>query len=230
MDQLRQLKLALDTSQTSGSIALWNAGRVVYSAFFDISITHSETLMPQVDHALRFCGFTPGDLKSIYLTIGPGSFTGLRIGLATAKGIAYGLKIPLVAFSTLQLCALQRFQCGRKVLAVLDAKMKELYAALYDEQLRELVPPQICKPEDILAWDVAGAYLLGSGAGIVRSLPEEEKSGLIPVPDSPVCASGLFTLAELFPAPEAYDFKQLAELEPQYLRESTAQIRKKTKP
>jgi tRNA threonylcarbamoyladenosine biosynthesis protein TsaB len=221
------LKLALDTSQTSGSVALWSSGRVIYSAYFDISITHSETLMPQVDHALKFCGFTPSDIEELLLTIGPGSFTGLRIGLATAKGIAYGQKIPVQTFGTLQLCALQRHQCGRNILAVLDAKMKEVYAALYDEDLRELQPPQVCAPERILDWDLHDPYLLGSGIHLLKPLLNDHQTGTVPVRGQAPNAAGLFTLAELFPQAETYDFNQLAELEPQYLRESTAQVRGK---
>ena len=219
------MKLALDSSQTSGSIALWNAGRVVYSCSFDISITHSETLMPQVDAALKFCGFQPQDIQAVLLTLGPGSFTGLRIGLASAKGIAYGLRVPLLAFSTLQLCALQRFGCGRKILAVLDAKMKEVYAALYDERLREIVPPCVCPPEDLLGWNLKESYLVGSGAGLLTPLLESAKISFHSVPGQALNAAGLFILAEFFPQEERFDLERLIELEPLYLRESTAQVR-----
>jgi len=218
------LKLALDTTQTSGSLALWKAGSVVYSAWFNISITHSETLMPQIDHALAFCGCKPSDLKTLLLAIGPGSFTGLRIGLATAKGIAFGLKIPLLAFNSLQMLAWYRYNCGRKILAVIDAKMKEVYAALYDENLGELNPPQVCSPEQISGWDLENAFLLGSGAPLVEPLLRERGIGFTPVPHQVFTASALFGLAELFPQTETYDFEQLAKLEPLYLRDSTAQV------
>lgn len=221
------MKLALDSSQNSGSIALWDSGRVVYSAYFSISVTHSETLMPQVDAAMRVCGRSPSDLKAVLLTIGPGSFTGLRIGLATAKGIAFGLQIPLQTFSTLQLAALERYHCGRNILVVMDARMKEIYAALYDEQLRELRPPQVCVPEDVCGWGLEDCYLTGSCASLVRPLLEQRNISVIPVPETPLQAAGLFTLAEMFPQPEIYDFQSLAELEPEYLRESTAQVRKR---
>lgn len=220
------MKLALDTSQNSGSIALWNSGRVLYSACFDISITHSETLMPQVDAALTFCGFKPADISAVYLANGPGSFTGLRIGLATAKGIAFGLKIPLRAFSTLQLEALCRYRCGRKVLAVVDAKMREVYAALYDEELNVLEGPAVLAPEELLNWDLSGAYLTGSSSKLLKPSLEERGIPFVPVPEAPLDASGLFTLAAIFPREENYDFQQLASLEPFYLRESTAQVRR----
>jgi tRNA threonylcarbamoyladenosine biosynthesis protein TsaB len=223
------LKLALDTTQSSGSIALWHSGRVIYSAWFDISITHSETLMPQVDSALNFCGFTPADIEAILLTLGPGSFTGLRIGLATAKGICYGLKIPLLAFSTLQLFALQRYNCGKNILVVMDAKMKEVYAALYDQDLNELTSPTVCAPDEIAGWDLADFYLVGNGAELLKPYLEQQTRKLLSVPEQPLNASGLFTLAELFPREETYDLDYLARLEPQYLRESTAQIIQKNK-
>ncbi|HOY83970.1 MAG TPA: tRNA (adenosine(37)-N6)-threonylcarbamoyltransferase complex dimerization subunit type 1 TsaB [Candidatus Syntrophosphaera sp.] len=223
------MKLALDTSQNSGSIALCESGRVVYSACFDISITHSETLMPQVDAALKFCGFQPADIRAVYLANGPGSFTGLRIGLATAKGIAYGLKIPLRAFSTLQLAALRRYRCGRGILAVVDAKMREVYAALYDEDLNELAGPAVLTPEELLDWDLRGAYLTGSGSQLLKPALEERGVPFVSVPQAPLDASGLFTLAALSPQEESYDFQQLASLEPLYLRESTAQLRRQGK-
>ncbi len=223
------MKLALDTSQSSGSIALWDSDRVVYSACFDIRVTHSETLMPQVDEALKFCGFQPADITTVYLANGPGSFTGLRIGLATAKGIAYGLKIPLRAFSTLQLAALERYRCGRRILAVLDAKMSEVYAALYDEDLSELVPPAVRDPRELAGCELEGSYLLGSGAGMLAPLLQEKGTSFIPVPPSPLNAAGLFTLASILPQAEIYDFSLLAALEPLYLRESTAQLRRQGK-
>ncbi|MCB5246725.1 MAG: tRNA (adenosine(37)-N6)-threonylcarbamoyltransferase complex dimerization subunit type 1 TsaB [Candidatus Cloacimonetes bacterium] len=223
------MKLALDTSQSSGSIALWDSGRVVYSASFDISVTHSETLMPQVDAALKFCGFQPADISAVYLANGPGSFTGLRIGLATAKGIAYGLKIPLLTFSTLRLAALPRYHCGRKILAVIDAKMHEVYAALYDEDLQELAAPAVCYPEELLNWEPGGAYLLGSGARLLEPVLTERSIPFVAVPETALNAAGVFTLASLFPREESYSFQQLASLEPIYLRESTAQVRRQGK-
>ena len=224
------MRLALDASQTSGSIALEDAGRVVYSACFDIDITHSEALMPQVDHALKFCGFRPADISTLLLTLGPGSFTGLRIGLATAKGIAYGLKIPLLTFDTLRLCSLARYHCRRRILAVLDAKMKEIYAALYDENLCEIEAPRVCSPEEVADWDLENCYVLGSGAPIIAPVFQNRKLETISVPSQPLNAAGLFTLAELFPQNESYDFDRLARLDPLYLRESTAQIRRRQQP
>ena len=78
------ISLAIDTSNSSGSIALMKNRELLFSSFFNIKITHSETLMPEIDRALSLCNLETTDLDEILIAIGPGSFTGLRIGLATA--------------------------------------------------------------------------------------------------------------------------------------------------
>ncbi len=220
------MKLALDTSQSSGSIALWDKGKTIWSTCFDIRITHSETLMPQIDTAMKFCGYKPADIKTVLVTSGPGSFTGLRIGLATAKGIAYALKIPILTYSSLQLYALQRYHCGKDILVLLDAKMQEVYAALYNENLEEIYPPQVCTLEHILSWELRDCYLMERGINSLELLSQEKNVPFISVPDLPISAAGLFLLQEIFPQPEIYNLDYVANLEPKYLREYNAQIQK----
>ncbi len=219
--------LALDTSQTSGSIALENEGNLVYSAFFDISITHSETLMPQIEHALKFCGYKKGDISALVISIGPGSFTGLRIGLSSAKGIAYGLQIPIYTYNTLEMIAVSAYDRRQNIVSVIDAKMKELYTATYDPHLQEISAPQVCLPADLIPCIKPDSVLVGSGSKIMTGLLTENK-----IPHSMVLkhqnlpsAVNLLALLELKPQKEVYNFERLAELEPLYLRESTAQIR-----
>ncbi|MDD2229978.1 MAG: tRNA (adenosine(37)-N6)-threonylcarbamoyltransferase complex dimerization subunit type 1 TsaB [Candidatus Cloacimonetes bacterium] len=219
------MNLAIDSSQSSGSIALQSEGRVIYSANFDIKITHSETLMPAIDYALSFCGASQKDLKAVYLCNGPGSFTGLRIGLATAKGIAFGLQLPLYAYSSLQLCALSATGLAKNILCCIDAKMKEVYFALYSPTLEDIIPPQILNPENLATQDLGEFILCGSAATIMQPLlmahnkPFYMLNNLLNAPN----AAGLFALGLLLP--HLYAPQNLAELEPLYLRESTAQVR-----
>lgn len=226
MDQQRQLKLALDTTLSSGSIALFEQERVLYSAYFDIRITHSETLMPAIDHALRFCGRGKEALKEVYVCSGPGSFTGLRIGLATAKGIAFGLGIPVYAWNSLELAALGASGLDKCILAVIDAKMKEVYYALYDSQLHELIPPRVDKPEALARLDMDKFILCGSGTALVKPILEAagkkfwQLDPLFHIPN----AAGLFALEKLLP--EKHIAQDLTALEPLYIRDSTAQIKK----
>ncbi|PKN78171.1 MAG: tRNA (adenosine(37)-N6)-threonylcarbamoyltransferase complex dimerization subunit type 1 TsaB [Candidatus Cloacimonetes bacterium HGW-Cloacimonetes-1] len=221
--------LALDTSQNSGSIALYADHALVYSAFFNISITHSETLMPQIDAALSFCGYSRIDLEAIVLCKGPGSFTGLRIGMATAKGISLGLQIPIYTYNSLESTALSLYGCGRNILAVVDAKMKEIYFAKYDEFLNELVSPRVLEPLDILQMEPQDCFVIGTAApAISEILSAHQIPHRVALPHQNLLhAEALFTLMEIKGQPMAYDFNSLAELEPEYLRESTAQVLRK---
>lgn len=224
------MKLALDTSQNSGSIALVEAGKLLYSAYFDIRVTHSETLMPAIDNALKVCGKSPQDLSGLFVCIGPGSFTGLRIGLSTVKGIAYGLGIPVKAYNSLELSALPCIISGKNILSVIDARMKELYAALYHPDLSIIQAPKVLAPMDILQWNLKDAIITGSGAGIIRKVLETEGLEAEYAPDY-FCiprAEGLFSLADLLPSP-SYEGETLSDLEPLYLRESTAQVKRQQK-
>jgi tRNA threonylcarbamoyladenosine biosynthesis protein TsaB len=219
--------LAIDSSSTSGSIALEADGIMIYQCYFNIDITHSETLMPQIDAALQFCGYKSENLTGIVTTIGPGSFTGLRIGLATAKGIAYGRKIPLLTYSSLELVAANCYGSGLPILVCLDAKMKELYAAMYAPNLEVLYAPRVIKAEDLAAKIDSSVLIVGNASEKVIPLLKEkglEIQNTLKHQHLPM-AAGLFSLMKLKPQPEVYDFDVLARLEPEYLRESTAQIR-----
>lgn len=220
--------LAIDSSQNYGSVALIRDGALIFESFFQISVTHSETLMPQIDHALQFCKVPKHELTAIFLCHGPGSFTGLRIGMATAKGIAYGLKIPVISFNSLELTAVNLYGCGRYILSALDARMKEVYLAMYDQNLQVLLPPAVVKPEAFTVLITGELILTGSAALIISPLLTAR--GIdhhIALPhQSRMSAAGMFALYALDPQPLEFDLHILAEMEPLYLRESTAQIKR----
>lgn len=225
------LWLAIDSSSSSGSIALEKDHELIYQCFFNIAITHSETLMPQIDAAMQFCGYKPGDLEGIVTTIGPGSFTGLRIGLATAKGIAYGRKIPLITYSSLELVAANSYGSELPILVCIDARMKELYAALYSPALEPMIKPCTIKAEDLVLMIDTPVLLTGNMHANLEPLLRDKGIAVHNVlqhQNYPM-AAGLFALKRLKPQSEVYDFEALAKLEPEYLRESTAQIRFKEK-
>ncbi len=221
------LWLAIDSSSASGSIALEKGGSLLYQCYFNIDITHSETLMPQIDTAMKFCGFSPSDLSGLITTIGPGSFTGLRIGLATAKGIAYSRKIPLLTYSSLELVAANCYRSKHPILVCLDAKMKELYAALYSPTLENLISPMVIKPEDLVSMVDKTVLMVGNMSDKIKPMLELkgiEVHTALEHQNFPM-ASGLFSLKKLKPQSEIYNFEEIAMLEPEYLRESTAQIK-----
>src|SRR2546428_8638688 len=91
--------LAVETSTMSGGAALLDGERVVGEYILDVRVTHSERLMAAIDQLLNDAGWSAGDLEGLAVAVGPGSFTGLRVGLSTVKGLALALSIPVTAGS-----------------------------------------------------------------------------------------------------------------------------------
>src|SRR5262245_54716909 len=124
--------LALETSGTSGSIALWTGESTVQPTqwILDPEIRSARSLAPSVQHALGEMGWKARDLELIAVTTGPGSFTGLRVGVVTAKTLAFALRCPVVGVNTLEIVARQGLLNDRQtVTAVIDAQRKELFVA-----------------------------------------------------------------------------------------------------
>src|SRR5262245_4578017 len=123
--------LAVETSTLAGGAALLDGGLVVGEYTLDVSLTHSERLMGAVDRLLSDAGWTVRDLEGLAVSVGPGSFTGLRIGLSTVKGLALALTIPIAAVPTLDALATLLPFAALPVCPVLDARKREVYASLY---------------------------------------------------------------------------------------------------
>jgi tRNA threonylcarbamoyladenosine biosynthesis protein TsaB len=158
--------LAIDTATLTASVAALDGDSL--AAWGDAHAdTHSEKLLPLIDDVLRRAAFAPASLDAIACGAGPGSFTGLRIGLATAKGLCFALGKPLVLVSSLEALAFP--ERGREVLALLDARKREVYAGLFDEDGRRLGPERVLAPDALEAHVQAHApgrrpLVIGDGA------------------------------------------------------------------
>jgi tRNA threonylcarbamoyladenosine biosynthesis protein TsaB len=159
--------LALETATAVTGVALFRGDDCV-AEVTRADGTAAELLMPAIDAVLGDAGVRPEGLAAIAVSIGPGSFTGLRVGLATAKGLAFGTDVPLVPVPTLAALALRAEETERPVLALLDARRGEVYAGLFDcagEPPRSLVPEGVYAlqelaphlPSDLVAVGDAGA-------------------------------------------------------------------------
>jgi tRNA threonylcarbamoyladenosine biosynthesis protein TsaB len=141
-------------------------GRVVR----DIGTGHAELLMGVIEETLRVSGIDYAGLGRIAVATGPGSFTGVRVGVSTARGLALALKIPAVGVMTLEAIAAETRAAfsGRPVMVAIDARREELYAAAYDEFGKILYPPAVISRQDaaILA-KKHHPVLAGSAAGMV---------------------------------------------------------------
>jgi tRNA threonylcarbamoyladenosine biosynthesis protein TsaB len=123
--------LAVETSTRAGGVAALDGERVVGVSLLNISLTHSERLMAMVDRLLADCGFTLDQLDGLAVSVGPGSFTGLRVGIAAVKGLALATGLPVAAVPTLDALAAALPFCRRAVCPVLDARKGEVYVSLY---------------------------------------------------------------------------------------------------
>lgn len=146
------LLLALDTSTEALSIALWHDGAIL-SKHCHAGQRHAELTLPMLDALFAEAGMARTQLEAIAYPLGPGSFTGLRIGCGLAQGIGQALDIPLVGISSLAtLAAGSDAAVGQVVLAALDARMNQVYAGLYqhtDQGWQTLTPDGLFNPEDV---------------------------------------------------------------------------------
>ena len=167
------LMLALDTSTPQGSVGIGRDGQVLAESVLSVRATHSEVVLPEVDRLLGECGIQPADLQAVVVGGGPGSFTGVRIAAALAKGMCHAGRLELFSFSSLAAVAVGAGYDG-PVCAMFDARRGQVYAAGYrvDEGIEELFPPIAAPVQEVLG-DLAHPSdwcFSGDGVGPSREL------------------------------------------------------------
>ena len=126
--------LGIDSSAISAGCALVDGGKIVAEEFLNTRHTHSETLLPMVSGMLKKAGFSLADVERVAVTSGPGSFTGLRIGIAAVKGLCMGVKKPCVGVSTLEAIAYNFIGIDGIICACMDARCKQVYNAIFSSE------------------------------------------------------------------------------------------------
>ena len=123
--------LALDSTAQTATVALTEDEKLLAEYTLNNGNTHSETLLPMVESMLTQLGIEVGDVELFALSCGPGSFTGVRIGAATVKGLAFGMHKPCVGVSTLEAMAWHGVSAGGYICPVLDARRSQVYNAIF---------------------------------------------------------------------------------------------------
>lgn len=144
------LILGIESAAKVAGAALYENGRIIAEQMVNGALTHSETLMPMIEAVFKAAGRKPEDLDYIALTSGPGSFTGLRIGAATAKGMALGLRIPLIPVNTLESLAFAAGFHNMLCVPIMDARRGQVYGGVY-ENGQIVLEPQAISPADLAA-------------------------------------------------------------------------------
>lgn len=122
--------LSLDSSAVTASAALTDGDKIIRNKFVNAGLTHSETLLPMIKEVMS--GYSISSLDAIAVTVGPGSFTGVRIGVATVKGLAFDAEIPCIGVSTLEAIAYNFIDTDCIICAVMDARRMQFYNALFE--------------------------------------------------------------------------------------------------
>ena len=159
--------LGIETATRTGGVAIVSEEGVIAEYTLNIEVAHAERLMSTVERVLKDTGLTLSAIDGFGVSIGPGSFTGLRIGLATVKGLAFTTGKPVAAVPTLKALAWNTPHARYPVCPLLDAKKKEVYAALYRQEGRNVVQelPETVLPLAELAARITGEVLFtGEGA------------------------------------------------------------------
>ena len=125
------LILAFETSAKSCSAALHDGQKLLAESYQNSGLTHSQTLMVMVEDLLKVCGKSAADVTHLAVAAGPGSFTGIRIGVSAAKGFAWGAELPVYGVSTLEAMALGLGAMDGHVCACMDARRKQVYNAVF---------------------------------------------------------------------------------------------------
>jgi tRNA threonylcarbamoyladenosine biosynthesis protein TsaB len=158
--------LAIETSGRLGSVAIVEDGRVVAEDEFPHGLQHAAEIIPRIDRLCRERGWSPSDLREIYVSAGPGSFTGLRIGITLAKTLAFVTGARIVAVPTVSVLAQNAPHDARHLVIVLDAKREQIFTARLsrtEEGWREDEPAHLDKLTSMLARAPRPVHLLGEG-------------------------------------------------------------------
>jgi len=159
--------LGIDTSTSCGSVGLVDDGKVISDYLLDSSLTHSERLLEAIEFVLKEARFSMKDLDGWAISLGPGSFTGLRIGVSTVKGLALATQRPVVGLSTLDVLASQIPLTPYLICLMIDARKKEVYTAFYryDEHhlLKKLTEDHAIRPQDLICQIKEKTLFVGDG-------------------------------------------------------------------
>lgn len=165
------LILAIESSTSTGSVALYDGRSILGLISVNIQLTHSEGLLPAIDTLLTRTRISTGDLTAVAASVGPGSFTGLRVGLASAQGIAMAHGLPTVAVSTLEVLAAQALHTPLPVCPILTARKGWVYCQTFtftEDRMNPETDPRYITEDDCLASIHTPTLIFGPGVPAFR--------------------------------------------------------------
>lgn len=223
------LVLAFETSAKAASVALMDGEKLLGESYQNTGLTHSQTLMPMAQDLLKSCGYIPQQVQAVAVAAGPGSFTGIRIGVAAAKGFAWGKELPCYGVSTLEAMALNMSVYDGYVVPVMDARRSQVYTATFLAEQGKLT--RLCEDRAISLEQLGNEmkifekpiFLVGDGSNLCYNTLSGTVSDLVLPPEhrmhqraAGVALAAVKMIAAGIPG-------NGAELTPNYLRLSQAE-------
>lgn len=221
--------LTIDTSTTACSVALSCDGELIAEYLVNQGGTLTSRILGCVDTVLRGVGLAVDDLDGFGVALGPGSFTGLRVGIATVKGLALAAEKPVAGFSSLAMLAMNLPWATHPVCPMFDARKKEVYAGVYEcrDLPLALVPDSVVSPAVFLDKITGPAIFIGEGAVRYRELISARLGGkalFAPfTAQLPRASAGALLVADAFARGETVPLELLL---PAYIRPSEAELAK----
>lgn len=172
--------LGIDSSAISAGCAIEDSGKILAEQFLNTRHTHSETLLPMISGVLKNAEIELRDIEKIAVNVGPGSFTGLRIGISCVKGLADAARLPVVAVSTLEAIAYNFTMTDGVICACMDARCKQVYNALFKSE--NGIITRLCEDRAISAAELSAQLfktegkiiLAGDGAELMHEFTEKK--------------------------------------------------------
>lgn len=223
------LLLAFETSAKAASVALFQENKLLGEAYQNTGLTHSQTLMVLAEDMLKACGYAPADVTHTAVAAGPGSFTGVRIGVAAAKGFAWGREIPCLGVSTLEAMALGLGAYAGTVCCVMDARRSQVYNALFTAdngcvtrrtEDRAIALEELAKELAALEGPI---FLVGDGSSLTYETLKTTLPSLVLPPESRTHQRALGVGLAALAAIARGETGDGAALKPNYLRLSQAE-------
>ena len=223
------LILGIETSTPQASVTIGSEQGIIGSCTISRGASYGEFLLPAVEFLNRQSGLSYRQLSAIAIGLGPGLFTGMRVGVATAKTLAQALSVPIIGVPSLDLLAFDARYSAKVICPVLDAKRGEVFFAFYRQVpggITRLSEYQVGTPERLTAeFDAQGADVLaiGNGAMLHRTALEEAEGVEIgTISHAFPRSAALIDLA--LPRLIREDFDRLFDIEPLYMRRTQAEI------
>ena len=219
--------LAFESSAVSASVALTGDEKLIAQSFQSCGLTHSRTLLPMAESLLQNCGVALDEVDAFAVAHGPGSFTGVRIGVATVKGLALGADKPCIGVSTLEAMAWGARALGGRLCCVMDARAGQVYNALFSAE--NGAPCRLCDDRALKLVDLGEEigetpyFLVGDGADLCYNTLKERCAGLRLAPPELRYATGYGVAAAALPQLLAGKACSPQELDAFYLRRPQAE-------